>query len=143
MRKLPKSTYDLQSLQNIMIRLILDLNINQHVNMQKVREKIHMFSVNQIAVYHTILEAYNVVRNSTSEQIKSKWEARDVSKYTLRSKTKSTLKVPEKPIKSCDGFTYQGSKLYNILPCNIKESSNPSIFKYLTRNWIWKNIPSY
>ena len=82
MRKIPKDTSILQVLQNIMIRLICDLKKNQHVNMQKVRENIKMFSVNQMAVYHTLLESYNVIKNSTSEQIKTKWEYKCETKYS-------------------------------------------------------------
>ena len=40
-----------------MIRVILSLKQAQHINMQKVREKIKILSVNQMSVYHTILEA--------------------------------------------------------------------------------------
>ena len=57
-RKLPKNTNTLQTLQNSMIRVIYGLKIQNRVNMKNVREKIKM-SVNQIAVYHTLLEAYN------------------------------------------------------------------------------------
>ena len=102
-----------------------------------------MMSVNQMAVYHTIIEAKNVVTYSTSEQIKSKWENRGEIKYPLRSIKNNTLSIPEKPMTKCEGFSYFGSKLYNKLPSNLKETTNPSTFKYLTRNWIWNNIPSY
>ena len=69
-KKLSKNATVLQTLQNTMLRIILGLNIKQQINMQHVREKIRMMSVNQMNVYHTILEAYNVVRYSSSEQIK-------------------------------------------------------------------------
>ena len=63
-RKLPKNTYTLQTLQNSMIRVIYGLKIQNRVNMKNVREKIKMMSVNQISVYHTLLEAYNIMRYS-------------------------------------------------------------------------------
>ena len=47
--------YTLQVLQNSMIRVIQGLNKKKHVNMQKVREKLKMMSVNQMAIYHTLL----------------------------------------------------------------------------------------
>ena len=102
-----------------------------------------MFSVNQMNVYHTILETYNVIRNSSSEQIKKKWETKLDTNYLLRSVTTKNLKIPDKPLKKCSGFSYNGSKLFNKLPCNIKETSNPETFKALTKKWIWENIPSY
>ena len=100
-------------------------------------------SVNQMANYHTILEAHNIMRNSASEQIKMKWLEVSEAKYVLRSVTKNDLKVPEKPKTKCTGFTYHGAKLYNMLPRNVKETSNPITFKTLTKEWIWKEIPAY
>ena len=71
-KKLSKNASTLQTLQNAMLRLIFGFQIKQRVNMQRLREKIKMFSVNQMCVYHTILEAYNVVKNSSSQKIKLK-----------------------------------------------------------------------
>ena len=63
-KKLPRNTSVLQTLQNSMLRVIFGLKIKNYVNMKNVREKIKMMSVNQISVYHTLLEAYNVMRHS-------------------------------------------------------------------------------
>ena len=78
-----------------MIRVILGLKRHNH-NIHEVRKKIGMMSINQLAVYHTLLESYNIVRNSASEQIKLKWTDDSEKIYTLRSSTNSDLKVPEK-----------------------------------------------
>ena len=86
-------------------------------------------SINQLAVYQAILESYNIIRNSASEQIKLKWTDDSEKIYTLRSSTNSDLKVPEKPKSKCTGFTYLGSKLFNLLPKNIRESQNQSTFQ--------------
>ena len=67
-----------------------------------------MFSVNQIAVYHTLLEAYNVVKHSTSEQIKKKWTKNNESERILRNDSNNSQKVPVKPMKNRQGFTYIG-----------------------------------
>ena len=141
-RKLPKNTNTLQTLQNSMIRVIYGLKIQNRVNMKNVREKIKMMSVNQIAVYHTLLEAYNVMRHLSSEQIKLKWTIIE-KKYALRSVTNNDLKVPEKPKLKCEGFTYNGAKLFNMLPPKTREIKDPNTFKTEMKNWIWENIPSY
>ena len=96
-----------------------------------------------MAVYHTILEAYNVMKNSTSEQIKTKWVEKHENNYSLRSSAKNDLKVPEKPTSKCTGFTYCGAKLFNMLPCNVRETVNSNNFKALVKKWIWQRIPSY
>ena len=143
MKKLSKNATILQTLQNTMLRIILGLNKKQHINMEKVRKNVNMFSVNQMSIYHTLLETFNVIRKSSSESIKKKWENKLENKYLLRSGTTKDLIIPEKPVKNCTGFTYLGAKLFNKLPCNIKETLNPCTFKSLIKTWIWKNIPSY
>ena len=140
---LSKDASVLQTIQNNMIRLILDLKKKNHVNMQKVRERIKMMSINQMAVYHTLLEAFNVIRNSSSEQIQIKWAEKCENKYLLRSSTNNDLKVPKKPMMKSSSFSYSGAKLFNMLPSTIKEAGNSKTFKALMKNWIWEKIPSY
>ena len=55
----------------------------------------------------------------------------------------TTYSIPEKPMTKCTGFSYNGPKLFNKLPCSIKETNNPTVFKTQIKNWIWKNIPAY
>ena len=85
-KKLPKNTNVLQTLQNSMIRVIYGLK-NRIMLIWKMSEKNEMMSQNQIAVYHTLLEAYNVRSHLSSEQIHMKWTIIE-KKYALRSITK-------------------------------------------------------
>ena len=64
-------------------------------------------------------------------------------KYALRIITKKNLNVPEKSKLKFLGFTYNGAKLFNMLPIQMKKTENPNTFKTLTKDWIWENIPSY
>ena len=41
--------------------------------MEDVRNKFKMMSVNQMNIYHTLMEAHNVIGNSSSDQIGIKW----------------------------------------------------------------------
>ena len=43
----------------------------------------------------------------------------------------------------CMGFTYNGAKLFNMLPPQTREIKDPNTFKTVMKNWIWENIPSY
>ena len=126
-----------------MIRLILGIDKKNQVNMQHTREKLKMMSVNQMNIYHTLLESHNIICNSSSEQIKMKWAKKQDTKHFLRSETKNDQRIPEKPTTNCIDFSYHGAKLFNRLPSNIKETKNSNSFKSLTKEWIWKNIPSY
>ena len=96
-------------------------------------------SDNQIAVYHTLLEAYNVMSHLS---IHMKWTIIE-KRYALRSITNKDLKVPEKPKLKCMGFTYNGAELFNMLPTQMRETKDPNNFKTMMKNWIWDNIPSY
>ena len=125
-----------------MIRIIRGIKKEEHINMVSTREKIKMMSVNQISVYHTLLEAYNIMRNSAFIQIQRKSTNTDENNYSLRSCIRKDLKVPERPGIKNFGFTYNGSRLYNKLPKDLRETPNPHTFKTLTKEWIWKNIPS-
>ena len=43
----------------------------------------------------------------------------------------------------CLGFTYNGAKLFNMLPIKMKKKEDPNTFKtMMTKDWIWENIPS-
>ena len=78
--------------------------------------------------------------HSSSEQIHMKWTNISEKKYSLRSITNKNLKVPEKPKLKCLGFTYNGAKLFNMLPIQMRETKNSNTFKTMTNDWIWKNI---
>ena len=65
------------------------------------------------------------------------------TKNSISHGTKKQLNVPEKPKLKCLGFTYNGAKLFNMLPIEMKKVEDPSAFKNMTKKWIWENIPSY
>ena len=48
--------------------------------MSEARNKIGMFSVNQIAVYHTVMETYNIINRKASDQLQRKLNKHDVHK---------------------------------------------------------------
>ena len=125
-----------------MLRTVFGFRQEKQVNMTRLRERIKMMSVNQMNVYHVLLEVFNVLHNGSSEQIRSKWMDKGNSEYPLRNKEKE-LKVPERPSKKCIGFTYCGAKLYNTLPDHIKDITKPEPYKTKIKEWIWNTIPPY
>jgi hypothetical protein len=54
-------------------------------------------------------------------------------RHSHRSKANNQIKVLEKQMTICTGFTYCGRKLFNRLPNNIKESQDINSFKTLTK----------
>ena len=100
-----------------------------------------MMSVNQLSVYHTLIETYNIVNKASSEKIRRKIVNNCQKGYNLRSNTNNDLIVPSKTRANCQGFSYFAAKLFNKLPLKIRNSSQIN-FKKSVKEWIWDNIPS-
>jgi hypothetical protein len=106
------------------------------------RHPILLLKKTSVLLIYLETQSVNVMRHLSSEQIHMKWKLIE-RKYALRSITKKKLNVPEKPKLKCLGFTYNGAKLFNMLPLEMKKMEDPNIFKTKTKEWIWENIPSY
>ena len=70
-------------------------------------------------------------------------ESGGTQEFIYTNITKKKLNVPEKPKLKCLGFTYNGVKLFNMLPIKMKQMEDPNTFKTMAKDWIWENIPSY
>ena len=141
-RKLSSETESLQVIQNNMLRTIHGLRITDRVNMLELRKKIKMMSVNQMTIYHIIMEVFKILHNKSSEQINDKY--RHLDRHSLRKNTNNCLRVPElHEHRKCTGFTYCGAKIFNSLSIKIRETQDSNIFKELVKNWIWDEIPPY
>ena len=102
-----------------------------------------MMSMNQMACYHVLVETYNALNFGSSVKIREK--IRPASEHS------NHLTVPLIRKTSCRSFTYYASRLWNILPVEIrtramsKESLNISAeetkrlncFKKDIKKWIW------
>ena len=118
------------------------LKLEKKVNMVKVQEKFKIMSVNQIFVYRTILETFNIMRRLSSEQIQIKCSGLNDKKYCFRSNTNNDLRVPNKPNMDLDLPIVCTAKLFNMLPMHLRETENPITFKTMTKHWILENISS-
>ena len=70
-----KDLQRLQVLQNDMIRLINGKRRSQHTNMKELRAEMKMMSVNQMTVYHALLETFNIKNHGSVESIRQKLTA--------------------------------------------------------------------
>ena len=61
----------------------------------------------------------------------------------MRNITNNDFKNPEKPKFKYLGFKYSGAKLFNMLLLQMRETKDPNAFKTMSKDWRWKNIPSY
>ena len=140
-RKLSVEASKLQVIQNSMLRTIFNYRLLDKVNMEKLRNNIKMFSINQMNIYHVLLEAFNVISNGSAEKIQEKWMPGIEKHYSNRREF--DVKVPSVDHVRCQGFTWFGAKLWNSLPEEIKAVKNPDSFKEKVKEYIWEKIPSF
>ena len=126
-----------------MLRVIFGYKLGDKTIMEKLRNRIKMFSVNQMVCYHVLLEAFNIINHGSSETIQKKWKPNETRKYPLRKERKENVKVHVPEHVSCHGFTLHGARLWNHLPLEIQELKNPNSFKSSIKEFIWDRIPSY
>ena len=140
---LPAETSQLQKIQNNMLRVIFGYKLGDKTNMTRLRNNINMFSVNQMACYHVLMEAFNVINHSSSEVIHNKWLPDDNRQHLRRRERRNEVKVHVPNHVKCQGFTWYGAKMWNQLPVEIQELKNPDSYKDEIKKYIWDNIPSY
>ena len=98
-----------------------------------------MLSVNQMAVYHTVMEAYNITKKNASDHLQKKLKMHE-GKHSERCAANNDLFVPEKPRLKCIGFSYIGPKLFNMVPKIVKDAETTDDFKNKLKKWILENI---
>ena len=91
----------LQRLQNTMLRMIFEYRLQDQVNMEKLRRKINMFSVNQMNIYHVLIEAFNIINYGSADRIQEKWLPHNERLYSNRRK--EDVKVPRVKHIKCEG----------------------------------------
>ena len=125
-----------------MLRELFGYRRADKINMENLRKKQEMLSVNQLACYHILIETFNILNNNSSPQIEEKIRPRENARYNMRSNGKGELYIIDKPLKSCTGFTYMAGKLWNLLPEEIRRTAETDPFKLKIKAWIKESIPS-
>ena len=88
-----------------------------------------------------LMEAFNIIWYGSSEKILEKWKPKEQRVYSNRREL--DVKVPKVNHVRCQGFSYYAAKMWNKLPDNIKEITDPNMFKARIKKHIWDTIPAY
>ena len=131
----------LQVIHNDVLRLIEGHRRSDHTNMEKLRKDQKIMSINQLSIYHTAVDMFNIIHNASSDSLQKKMKIQQKG-YQLRCLEDGKVRVPPKGKKSCTGFSYNGPKLWNYLPDHIRKTTKRNIFKDKMKDWIRENIPS-
>ena len=140
-RQLSAEAKKLQVIQNNMLRMIFGYRLSDQVNMEKLRETIGMFSVNQMNIYHVLLESFNIINFGSAEKIQEKWVNNHERQYSNRKA--NDVRVPIVDHVRCQGFSWHGARIWNQLPESLKTIKNADAFKSQVKNYIWETFPSY
>ena len=110
--------------------------------MESLAKQCNIMSVNQMTVYHMLLEMFNILHKNSSEELKRKiLEVQTCQNYNLRSNENGDLRIPNPPKRNCVGFSYIGPKTWKLLPPEIKSITLEHLYKSQLKKWIWKSIP--
>ena len=86
-------TNKLQVIQNNMLRTIFNYKMGDKTNMERLRNSIKMFSVNQMVCYHVLLEAFNIINDGSSENIQKKWRPNQTRNFPVWKERREEVKV--------------------------------------------------
>ena len=135
----------LQVLQNQVCRLLLPSRIladsqyiKQNLSTEELLGRTDVLSVHQLGAQNTLIMAKKIQLSGKPTYLADRFSAR----HSSNTRTGTTLQLPEVTLNlSREGFIYRSSKLFNLLPENIKNENRISQFKKKTRVWVKQNVP--
>ena len=129
--------HKLQSLQRQAALLLVDQTTLQlHHPTEEILQSVNWLSVHQLCVYSILMLTYRVLQSSKPVYLS------DRLKYQPNSRTShNNLRVPRANLNIClEGFMSQATRLYNLLPDQLKSEQCPSRFKQALKEWVMANI---
>ena len=98
-------------------------------------DKLDWLSVNQLVVYHTLLQVY---------KIRSSREPEYLSQALRDDNRNGNIIIPNTDLSLAkNSFVFRGAKLWNNLPPNIRNNFKISKFKKESRKWVKENISRF
>ena len=133
----------LHVLQNQVTRLLIkgsgyDREKKQNMSTEELLEKSGDLSVHQLGALYTLSLTKKILTFKKPEYLAQKLAA------APRSGTRSGTSIH---LEKCslsmmkEGFVSRGTRLYNLIPVNLKSEENIQKFKKKSKQWIKQNIP--
>ena len=98
-------------------------------------DKLHWLSVNQLVVYHTLLQIFKIRKSQQPEYLFEILGKDNRNGHIMITNTELSL--------AKKSFTFRGPELWNKLPKDIRNSQKIGNFKKACRNWVKENIPRF
>ena len=101
-------------------------------------------SVRQLAMYHTVLIVYKVLKTGTPSYISSMFST-DYRRMTRQALQGVIKPSPGRNVArhelTAKSFRFRAVHDYNLLPAHIRDANSPDLFKKSAKKWIMENIP--
>jgi hypothetical protein len=132
----------LQIIQNKVARLVTKKPWSTPV--KNLLAECGWLSVRQLAMYHTVLIVFKVLKTGTPSYINSMFSTdyRRMTRQALQGEIKpSPMRSVARQELANKSFRFRAVHDYNLLPVQIKEAASPNLFKKSAKKWIMENIP--
>ena len=128
----------LQIIQNKAARVVTKLDWSAPT--KDLLKQCGWLSVNQLAVYHSVLMVHKVMQTKSPAYLYSMFNSQ--YRYRTRQCDSGIIKNMTCPhlTLSSKSFKYQSSGHYNSIPKNIRAAQSLPQFKLLVKEWIKENI---
>ena len=123
----------LQTLQNKAAQVVC--NAPPRANRCLLLSRVKWLTVNQLAVYHTLIAVYKIRTSKEPENLAALLSNETRERRIRRSNAKLSLAMKS--------FTFRGASLWNDLPSHIRKSENFMFFKREVRNWVLENVTPF
>ena len=97
---------------------------------------IHHYNLKLLAV-----EMYKVKNNLSPEFMQDIFPERNIERYNLRKQVNFQIPGPKTVTYGTESIQFLGSKIWNLIPNNLKSATNLSIFKANIKKWIPNDCP--
>ena len=139
-----KDNRQLQVLQNQVFRLILPSSElagsryrKQNLSTEELLKRTDELSVHQLGAMSTIIMTKKILQSGKPEFIADQMIVREAG----GTRSGNTMQLARSSLTlSREGFLYRGSKLFNLLPENLRNENKISKFKREAKAWVKLNI---
>ena len=128
----------LQIIQNKMARTVA--RVDWKTPTKEVFHQCGWLSVNQLAMYHSVLLVYKVKANKQPRYLSNMYMG--TYKYNTKLAQSGQIKMEGRPkleVTHCS-FKWRAAKKFNQLPLELRNSGTLEIFKHKVKAWIRENI---
>ena len=135
----------LQIVQNKAARLVTKRN--KMTPVRTLLKECGWMSVAQLGMYHSLVLVFKILETQSPQYLFNKLsgtqeETYYKTRFIKQQSASHLIKLgPESKASGEIAKNYRATSQWNLLPVDVKEAKNVSIFKNKLRNWIVENVP--